>query len=155
MRITCARLGLSWCVACAMMAGCGVLRSQRVASSTHGMPPIRPVSCGSAGGAPQRGFEFTAPGDGIYAFESRTRDYDGVLSIWDPSGRELGCNDDAGSTRRSRIDLLLVEGQTVEIVQSGYSGAAGTFELQVSTGDDVAGELRIEPLGQGSYVLTQ
>ncbi|MDQ3032025.1 MAG: hypothetical protein M3Y87_06385 [Myxococcota bacterium] len=155
MRNRWARLRLVCCVACSMMAGCGVLRSQRVVSSTHGMPAIRPISCGSAGQAPQRAFEFTAPGDGYYAFESRTRDYDGVLAIWDPNGQELGCNDDAGSTRRSRIDLLLVEGQTVEIIQGGYSGAAGTFELQVRTGDDVGGELRIEPLGQGSYVLTQ
>jgi hypothetical protein len=147
------RLTLSWCIACVVLAGCGVLRSPRVASTTRGGAIIRPVGCGAGRGAPQRGFEFTAPGDGFYVFESRTRDYDGVLSIWDPSGRELGCNDDTGSTRRSRIELLLVEGQTVEVIQSGYGGAAGTFDLQVSTGDAVEGELEIVPLGQGSYVV--
>lgn len=146
------RRALVCCVACVLLAGCGVLRSPRVASTTLGGVAIRPVGCGSRS-APQRGFEFTAPGDGFYVFESRTRDFDGVLAIWDPAGRELGCNDDAGSTRRSRVELLLVEGQTVEVIQGSYGSGAGTFELQVSTGDEVGGELRLVPLGQGSYVV--
>ena len=136
-----------------LATGCGGAASQLVVATTIGGAGGRPMSCGGASRSPQRAFEFTAPGDGTYRFDSRTRDYDGVLAVFDANGRELGCNDDAGSTRRSRVEAFLVEGQTVHIVQGGYNGAAGSFHVQVTTGDDVAGELTIEEIGQGSYVV--
>ncbi|MDQ3036240.1 MAG: hypothetical protein M3Y87_27815 [Myxococcota bacterium] len=90
-----AALRVEWCFHVrSMVAACGVLRSQRVASSTRGMPPIRPVTAGSASTALFRAHRARRR---VLPFESRTRDYDGVLSIWDPNGREVGCNDDSAA----------------------------------------------------------
>lgn len=136
-----------------LATGCGGAASQLVLATTLGGASGRPMSCGGAASSPQRAFEFTAPSDALYRFESRTRDYDGVLSVFDVSGRELGCNDDAGSARRSRVEAFLTAGQTVHIVQGGYHGAAGNFQVEVSTRDDVEGEMLIEEVGQGSYVV--
>lgn len=76
-------------------------------------------------------YEFLAPRTDVFVFDSTTSDYDGVLAIYDTHGAELGCNDDYGGTRASQITLSLSEGDSVRVVQGGYSGRAGHYELWV------------------------
>ncbi|AKF09988.1 hypothetical protein DB32_007137 [Sandaracinus amylolyticus] len=119
--------------------GTTLVESQRVRGSTRGGPSgLRAISCGNAAGSPMRSVVFVAPRSATYVFESATTDYDGVLSVWDPSTGELGCNDDHSSTRASQVTVPLREGQRVEVVQGGYSGAAGSYELWVNGGAAVA-----------------
>ncbi|UJR86567.1 hypothetical protein [Sandaracinus amylolyticus] len=119
--------------------GTTLVESQRVRGSTRGGPSgLRAITCGNASGSPMRSFAFVAPRSATYVFESATSDYDGVLAVWDPSAGELGCNDDYSSTRASQVTVTLRAGQAVEVVQGGYSGAAGGFEIWVNGGAAVA-----------------
>jgi hypothetical protein len=129
----------------ALLPGCGLIisvargafsssggplaESSHLSGTTWGGSPRRPITCGGAASSPQHAYTFVAPRSATYTFESRTSDYDGVLAVYDPNGIELGCNDDYESTRSSQVIVTLSEGQTVEVLQGGYSGASGHYEL--------------------------
>ncbi len=113
-------------------AGGPLGESSHVHGRTTGSFGRRPISCGAASGSPQDEHTFVAPRAATYTFESITSDYDGVLAIFDANGSELGCNDDHGSTRASEVVVTLTEGASVQVVQGGYAGAAGSYELWVT-----------------------
>src|SRR5262249_17666340 len=95
----------------------------------------RELACSHGGDAPQHVYTFVATRDALYSFESRTTDYDGVLSVRDPvADRELACNDDTNGSRGSEVVLSLTAGQRVEVVQGGYEGNSGRYELWVDAG---------------------
>ncbi|MBC8072699.1 MAG: PPC domain-containing protein, partial [Deltaproteobacteria bacterium] len=85
------------------------------------------------GDAPDYAFEWTAPADGSYEFDTIGSDYDTVLYLQDLAcgGEELVCNDDAFGVA-SIVNADLVEGQTIIIVVSGFSGNSGAFTLNIS-----------------------
>lgn len=112
--------------------------AQHGSGSTVGGSSRRPITCGGASSSPQRRYTFVAPRSAVYVFDSRTSDYDGVLAVWDPSGNELACNDDHSDTRTSQVTVALTEGQAVEVIQGGYSGASGHFDLWVTGGAEIA-----------------
>lgn len=126
--------------------------STHVSGRTFGASARHPISCGAASGSPQDDHTFVAPQGGTYTFDSATSDYDGVIAVYDANGNELACNDDHGSTRQSQVTVLLAEGQTVTVVQGGYAGGAGSYEMWVSSptaGSAPTGQLT---LGDGTVV---
>lgn len=92
-------------------------------------------SCGDAG-APDVVYEFTAPADGVYLFQTAGSSFDTVLALVDTSdcSTELACNDDdlSRSDLSSLIAADLTAGQNVAVVIQGFQGASGPFELTIS-----------------------
>ncbi|MCF7954259.1 MAG: serine protease, partial [Phycisphaerae bacterium] len=59
-------------------------------------------------------------------------DFDTVLSLYDScGGTELGCNDDSCSSQ-SALTASLTAGQTYVVRVSGYDGAMGNYQLNIS-----------------------
>lgn len=76
-----------------------------------------------------------------------TSAFDGVLSVrssCDDSSNEEACNDDAGDTRHSSIDVSLAAGVHYVFVDGWGSSGAGAFTLSVA----------IAPMGAGAMVAT-
>jgi hypothetical protein len=119
--------------------------SQRVSGRTSGGFSRHAISCGAASGSPQNDHGFVAPAAGTYTFDSITSDYDGVIAVYDANGMELACNDDHGSTRASEVAVVLSAGQTVTVVQGGYAGGAGSYEMWVTgvAGSGATGSLTL------------
>lgn len=107
-------------------------QSTHVSGRTTGGSARRAISCGAASGSPQNEHAFVAPQAGTYTFDSSTSDYDGVIAVYDANGLELACNDDHGSTRQSEVVVTLAAGASVTIVQGGYAGGAGSYEMWVT-----------------------
>jgi hypothetical protein len=99
-----------------------------VSGSTVGATDTVTLPCGAAG-TPDATYSFTPPEDGQYVFQTQT-DYDGTLAVFE-NGTVLGCNDDDGSTRASRVGVALVAGRTYQVVVDGFNGGSGSFQLQV------------------------
>lgn len=99
--------------------------------TTTGMRDDYAVSCAPAG-APDVVLGFTAPATATYFFDTAGSDFDTVLSLRTGGceGSELTCNDDARDLT-SAITTYLLAGQRVGIVVDGYSGANGSFTLDV------------------------
>jgi hypothetical protein len=108
-------------------------QSQHVSGATSGGSARYPMSCGAASGSPQIAFHFVAPQGAAYTFDSTTSDYDGVIAVFDASGNQLACNDDHGTTRASEVIVTLAQGQDVTVVQGGYAGGSGHYDLWVSS----------------------
>lgn len=143
MRTTLACLSLVW------LLGCGGLASRREVGSTIGGGVWRQLSCGRASTSPQRVYSFVAPSAGLYRFTSQTpRNFDGVLAVWNPTtDTQLGCNDDDGGSMRSQLAIELQQGETIEVIQSGYDGRGGEFEIGVSAArEGMTGTLVLEPI---------
>lgn len=92
-------------------------------------------SC-ARGDAPERVYQLTLESRAqvSVALES---DYDGALYIVRSCGQmstELACNDDAGSTSRSRLSATLEPGEYFLVVD-GYGDASGTYEMIVSVAE--------------------
>jgi uncharacterized protein (DUF779 family) len=103
--------------------------------TTAGKDDLFQPSCGSAG-TPDGVFAWRAPSGGRYRFDTLGSQFDTVLSLWTGDvcdGQEMACNDDDeyGLTSASRIDVQLEAGETVYVAVEGYSGAAGSFVVNV------------------------
>jgi len=109
------------------------------------------ISCGAASGSPQNEHAFVAAVAGTYTFDSATSDYDGVIAVYDAYGNELACNDDHGSTRQSEVSVSLAASQHVTVVQGGYNGASGSYEMWV-TGVAASGGLAPAMMADGTIV---
>lgn len=111
-------------------------------------------SCGQPGGR-EMSYEFTAPADGTYRFETTGSSYDTVLYVLDGSdcgGSILSCNDDANGSVQSQLELDLVAGQSVVVIVDGYGAAAtGNFQLTV---DRAPQPCSASPLGSVAPVST-
>jgi hypothetical protein len=88
--------------------------------------------CGGEG-APERLYEFVAPGPGSYRFDTFGSSFDTVLYALDECEEApLACNDDADFDIQSELVLNLAGGQHVMIVVDGFGpGDAGPFLLNV------------------------
>ena len=103
---------------------------QRVHATTSGGLDTRTPPCGSQAGSPDAVFSFTPPADGTYIVRV-TSDYDGTLAVYDASAALVGCNDDDGSTRASRVSAVMSASSRYELVVDGYYGASGSFTIWV------------------------
>ena len=127
-----------------------LVESGHVSGNTSRGSPRYAITCGSAARSPQNAFHFVAPRGGTYNFDSTTSDYDGVIAVYASGGGELACNDDHGSTRASEVLVPLSQGQDVIVVQGGYAGASGHFELWV--GEQGGGPTGSLTLGDGTVM---
>lgn len=81
-------------------------------------------------------FEFTAPTDGVFAFDTIDSVVgDTVLYVYDAceGGTEVACNDDVDALeRRSRTTYAMTQGQTVAVVVDGWTDAdVGALTLTI------------------------
>ena len=93
-------------------------------------------TCGG-GGAPDYTFEFTAPADGDYIFDTFQSTFDTVLYVLDGmcAGEELTCDDDGlTGTNQSLASVSLTEGQTVTVVVDAFGLSGGNITLTVREG---------------------
>ncbi len=101
-----------------------------VTGTTIGSPDTRQLSCGAPTvGTPDVTYVFTPQETGTFIFHTQT-DYDGTLEIFDGQS-SLGCNDDDGSTRASRVTVQLQAGRSYAVVLDGFGSSQGTFTLGV------------------------
>ncbi|MEO0606066.1 MAG: hypothetical protein AAF211_31850, partial [Myxococcota bacterium] len=77
-------------------------------------------------------WEFTAPEDGDYTFDTLGAFFDTVLYVLDDcGGTELACNDDTSGSG-SEVTVPLTAGQTVVVVVDGFAGSTGFGTLSVT-----------------------
>lgn len=105
--------------------------------STHGTTAGQPArvraSCGANATGPERVYTLTLPRRSHVRLRL-TSTFDGVLYVRRAcGGEELACNDDAGDTRHSALDLTLDAGAWYVFVDGYGDNASGTFELSVQT----------------------
>ena len=90
------------------------------------------ATCGADGGSIW--WAFTPDADGTFVVTTVGSGFDTVLSIWTGSGHPLGeldCNDDSGKDVQSTLVAALTGGTTYYVRLNGYSGADGTYALNV------------------------
>ncbi|MEN0066747.1 MAG: putative metal-binding motif-containing protein [Myxococcota bacterium] len=87
--------------------------------------------CG-ASNATDYSFQFTAPLDGLYTFDTVGSGYDTVIAAFDGCGGiQLDCNDDTFGLQ-SQITLSLTAGEIAVIVVDGFSSNSGDFVLNAT-----------------------
>lgn len=109
----------------------GAVQQAIARGSTAGASDVSDASCGGQG-APERGFHWQAPADGLYRFSTRGSDFDTLLHVRRDGcdGQELACNDDTNDLS-SALGMVLQQGERVTAVVDGYDGAAGDFTLHI------------------------
>ncbi len=89
-------------------------------------------SCGGGGGEDSL-YEFTAPADATFIFDTAGSGIDTTLSVIDGcGGPELACNDDVGMELTSQLSLPMTMGQTAIVVVDSFDGMSGAFNLNVT-----------------------
>lgn len=87
-------------------------------------------------------YSWTAPGSGVYTFDTDASDrfgeeaLDSVLYVreGDCAGRELACNDDIDAEAenyQSEVELTLVAGDAVTIIIDGWRYSSGQYVLTI------------------------
>lgn len=101
------------------------------AADTTMAPDELAGSCG--GSANEATWEFTAPNDATYVFDSIGFAYDTAMYVVeDCTGAiELDCNDDTDGMQ-SQVSVALISGQSVIVVIDGSGGATGAATLNVT-----------------------
>lgn len=97
---------------------------------------LRNFASGTCGGAdaPDASFVWTAPQDGDYRIHTTGSSFDTLLSVEQGEvcgGDELTCDDDAGGSLTSLVELDLAAGQTMVITVDGFGDSAGSFDLSI------------------------
>jgi len=93
-----------------------------------------PQTCGNLGGADEA-FEFVAPVDGRYTFDTFGSAYDTALQVLAADcTTTLECNDDANGVLQSSIEADLLAGDRILVVVGGFGAATGDFVLNVAAG---------------------
>ena len=106
-----------------------------LAGSTSGLPNNYESICGSLARGGDVTALWTAPADGTYAFDLSDSSYDTVLHTYDYAGvcgetlRE--CDDDSGSSTRSRIETDMVAGEPILLIIDGFGTATGSYVLDI------------------------
>ncbi len=89
---------------------------------------------GSCGGdvAGDDTLTFTAPEDGVYAFDTAGSDFDTIMFLLDGcGGDEFGCSDDVGADPTSHLDLLMTAGQEVIVAVDGAAAEEGNYTVSI------------------------
>jgi hypothetical protein len=114
------------------VAGAGLVSGSTAASGDDSS-----AFCGGAGGH-DVSVLWSAPSDGLFAFDTLGTPFDTVLYIQDPAcgGLQLACNDDFGGAAASTVFVPLFAGQEIGIVVDGYDPpSAGDFQVNVTNLD--------------------
>lgn len=75
---------------------------------------------------------FTAPSDGVYAFDTAGSDFDTVMFLLDGcGGDEFGCSDNVGADETSHLNLLMTAGQEVIVGVDGAALEEGNYTVSV------------------------
>lgn len=101
---------------------------QSVDGNTRGAASQLRPPCGSPGVAGEQVYSFVPPASGPYQFHVRSG-FDGVLSVYDEQGNLLQCNDDSAGTAESLVNVDLVAGRRVLVVEDGYGANEGSFQV--------------------------
>lgn len=105
---------------------------QSVMGDNTGLVDDNEASC--APGGDDALYQFTAPADGTYVFDTVGTMYDTVLAVVDGcGGMELDCSDDVAMMTTSQITIDLTAGQSVIVAVEGYGGLTGPFTLNISS----------------------
>ncbi|MGE0481467.1 MAG: hypothetical protein AB7Q17_13445 [Phycisphaerae bacterium] len=96
-------------------------------------------SCGASGTSPDVWYSFVAPFDGTLTAQTCTNaSYDTVLAIWDgcpgAGGTQIACIDDACGLR-TIVQASITASNTYLIRVAGFSGATGTFQLDIDAAE--------------------
>ncbi|MEX1362624.1 MAG: hypothetical protein AB1Z98_05820 [Nannocystaceae bacterium] len=85
-------------------------------------------------------YEWTAPADGTYVFDTLGSDIDTILTLLSScDGTEIDCNDDEpGGTLQSELTLDMVAGQAVLISVDGWN-ESGDFVLNINEAGGMGG----------------
>jgi len=110
------------------------------ASTTADDDDLQP-SCAPFGNAPDKGYTWTAPSEGMFRFDTIGANFDTVLELranGDCTDAILGCNDQAPRIGGdvSQVDVYLMQDDMVFIGVDGYDGQSGAFDLTVSEVED-------------------
>ncbi len=114
-------------------------RNGSVHGTTSGYSNQLGASCGSGARSPERVFSLSLSRRARVGLRLESS-FDGVLYVRSgcQRGAEVACNDDAGDTRHSALDLTLDAG-TWYVVVDGYAGSqSGDFDLTTSV-DEMRG----------------
>lgn len=126
-----------------------VLGTPTRGDTTRGADQHQP-ECGSRPGTRDETWLFTPPITGAYMIHVDA-EFDSVLAIYERGAPQpLHCNDDFGSTRRSRLTTRLEAGREYEVVVDGYGTYEGAYMVTVtpvtSTG---GGTIAVGPIVSG------
>jgi len=115
------------------------------------------TTCGFGSANKDVYYAFTAPCSGNYFVDTEgTAILDTVLSVHSAcpatAANTIACDDDSGTGLRSFIQFAAVAGTTYRIRVTGYSGATGTFQLNISD-PDLANDTCVNAIGvvDGAY----
>lgn len=102
-----------------------------VSGNTMGRGDDLTPGCG-ASNSPDVAFQWIAPADGLYTFDTQGSAYDTVLAVRDGcSPADLACNDDSGGVQ-SMVQVQATAGQVLLVIVDGYGqGNAGPFVLNI------------------------
>ena len=103
---------------------------QTVRGSTAGRGDRHTPSC-TAGGS-DVGYVFIPERSGTYAVDVNAG-YDCVVAVFDQAGSPMACNDDAGSTNHSRVEVRFEAGNRYVLAVDGYRGATGRYEMTLQS----------------------
>ena len=76
-------------------------------------------------------FDFTAPEEGWYSFESSGEDIDTIGRVLDEEGNE-NFNDDGGEGNHFLINFYAEQGSSYELQAATYDGVAGSFDVSLT-----------------------
>jgi hypothetical protein len=118
---------------CATPIDLGSAVPQVATGTTLTQPSSTSPTCGFSSSAPDVVYNFTAPADGTYIFDTFGSSFNTILHVLDHdcAGSVLACNDDAGGAQ-SRLNVELLAGQTVNVVVDGYAASTGDYVLSVN-----------------------
>ncbi len=74
---------------------------------------------------------FTPPAATEYIISLCNSGFDTTLAVFDDTGLEIGCNDDACDSQ-SKLNITLTGGRTYAIRVAGFDGAAGDYILNIT-----------------------
>lgn len=99
--------------------------------STTGADNTVFASCGGATAGDDT-LTFTAPEDGVYAFDTAGSDFDTIMFLQDGcGGDEFGCSDNVGADETSHLNLLMTAGQEVIVAVDGAALEEGNYTVSV------------------------
>ena len=92
-------------------------------------------------------WQWTSPASGTATINTDTSNFDTLLAVYTGTAVNsltlIASDDDSGIERQSQVMFSAIAGTSYEIAVDGYSGAAGSIQLNWSVGTP---DIRIEPL---------
>ncbi len=103
--------------------------SASFSGNTCGMASDYSGTCGAGSGG-DAVFSFTLAAPTRVLLNTMGSDFDTSMSLRNAATAELNCNDDAGGTAQSQLDVMLAAG-TYYVIVDGYSSGCGNYVLNL------------------------